>query len=182
MADDVDEQLANEYALIKEIQALLSARIDDSTEQLRLLRAAHRQLDRDKADKAIAHSTDTQAFSIDSTHREIDHHPEVVRIDPESIEVKDWAAFTKENIAKAEREQAATASLRETIDATIMTCNDRQVTQANAVDAAFNVRLAQYAEAKNLLETDLRKLVDEMKRGELREGGGRYREISILEW
>ena len=163
VADDVDEQLAEEEALLREIQALFAARVDDATEQLRLLRAASRQLDRDKADKAVAFATDTQAFKIDASFRAIEHHPEEVRVDPESVEVRDWFAFSRENISKAEREQAATAALREAIDAAILASNDRQVTQGNAVDAAFNARLAQYAEAKNQLETDLRKLTDEMK-------------------
>lgn len=139
------------------MRALYESKVADCVEQLRLLRAAHHQLEEDKRDKFQALEIDGSVSALDVTSREIGMHSESVRVPPQSVDPRDWDGYTRDNITVARREVAQSANLRESIDATIAACTARQQQQRNNVDDAFNTRLAEGADARAAVESNLKK-------------------------
>jgi len=155
--DDVERSLGAEQTLIEQIQNTLDRRADDCREQLRLLRAAHHQLEADERDKTAAVNIDRSCRSLDTTSHELGRHLGATSANPRSVEVADWDGYTGDNIQKSRQEIASSKALREALDAYLKESADALNQQCNATDDAFNVRLAETSDAKTLDEQNLSK-------------------------
>eukprot|EP00041_Stephanoeca_diplocostata_P035788 m.1274901 g.1274901 ORF g.1274901 m.1274901 type:complete len:397 (-) comp24759_c0_seq5:212-1402(-) len=153
--DDVDAELAKEQQLLRSIRQALQQSVRDCEGQLRLLRAAKYKIDADIQDKETAEGIDMSCASLNTTHRDITRNNTWTPDDHEGMEPHEWDAFTLENIAQATRERESSVLLRSTIDTLLQKHADEQLTQANAVDDAFNRRIAEISSAKHAFETSL---------------------------
>jgi len=162
VVDDVERQLGEEEVLIEQIKSTLGRRAEDCAEQLRLLRAAHHQLETDKTDKFTAFQIDKSCASLEITSREIDHHFGSTIANPKSVEPQDWDGYTGDNIYKARQQILSSEQLREAVDAYLVQSQDSQTTQLNKTDDAFNARLEATADAKRVDEQNLAKTQTEL--------------------
>lgn len=160
--DDVERQLESEETLIEQIRSTLNRRSDDCQEQLRLLRAAHHQLEADKADKFAALRVDKSCRSLDTTSHELSRHLGATNANPRSVEVADWDGYTGDNIAKARNEMASSLALREAIDRYLKDSMDALHNQTNGTDDSFNTRIRETTDAKTLDEQNLTKTRSEI--------------------
>jgi predicted aconitase len=69
-----------------------------------------------------------------------------------------WASLTDTNIAKAEEQCKASATLRGVIDSILNQCSQDVETQRAKVDLAFEKRAQEIADAKKTLEQHLAKV------------------------
>ena len=83
-----------------------------------------------------------------------------------SVTPDDWAAFSDNNMANAERERHASAKLRAVADDVLSQTSNDLSTQRRAVNDAFRRRCEELAEAKQGLEEHLEKVCE---RGRLRQ-------------
>lgn len=162
VVDDVERQLGSEEVLIEQIKSTLNRRADDCSEQLRLLRAAHFQLEQDKADKFTAFQIDQGCSNLEITSRDIDHHFGSTISNPKSVQPQDWDGYTGDNIYKARSQILSSQQLRDAVDAYLVQSEDAQTTQINHTDDAFNARIEATADAKRLDEQNLSKTRSEL--------------------
>lgn len=161
--DDVEIELEKEVNLIEHVVKVLESKKDSSTEQIRLLRAAHYQLEQDLRDKFTASSIDEDCQSLQNTSRSISNHHESVQIPSTSVLPDDWTGFTNKNISRALSEQKNSEALREDIDLALKQTADAMLQQMNAVENAFNARIAETQDAKNLANQQLVKTNGEIE-------------------
>ena len=125
--------------------------------QLRLLRAANFQLESDLRDKFDAFGIDTDCAELKSSG-DVDFHRESVRVDSKAVMPADWRSFSEENIRRAQDAIAASVGLREAIDSVLKDTSDALNQAANAVESAFNSRIAEYNDARQVAQQQLLKV------------------------
>ena len=69
-----------------------------------------------------------------------------------------WARYTQENIARSQKERAASERLRGEIDSTLRQCANEMWNNFNAVNNAFNTRIRETTDARNKLQAHLQKV------------------------
>ena len=70
-----------------------------------------------------------------------------------------WAQFTHDNIQRAEQERMASIQLRALIDNVLNDTSRDMREQADAVDNAFQRRIAEMQDAKDKMEENLKKVI-----------------------
>ena len=69
-----------------------------------------------------------------------------------------WVKFTQNNIARSQRERAASERLRGEIDACLRACANAMWSQFNAVNNAFNTRVRETTDARDKLQAHLQRV------------------------
>lgn len=69
-----------------------------------------------------------------------------------------WARYTQENIARSQKERAASERLRGIIDSTMRNCANEMWNNFNAVNNAFNMRIRETTDTRNKLQAHLQKV------------------------
>lgn len=182
--DEVDAALRGEAALLERQQGQFRDLVDECAEQLRLLRVCQRTLDDDLAHKCgragdagksqltlsagrggaggrrfAAYDIDTQCATLDHTSRTIALNPGVkATASSNAVTPDSWSDFSDRNMAQARMEVAKSVALRERIDGVVKANFAEQGATANAVEGAFNRRIAQYTDARLAALTDQKKL------------------------
>lgn len=76
-----------------------------------------------------------------------------------SITIPDsWCRFTQDNIARSQKERAASERLRGEIDSTLRACANDMWNQFNSVNNGFNTRIRQTTDARNKLQAHLQRV------------------------
>lgn len=69
-----------------------------------------------------------------------------------------WARYTQENIARSQKERAASERLRGEIDSTLRQCANDMWNMFNTVNNAFNTRIRETTDARNKLQAHLQRV------------------------
>eukprot|EP00039_Didymoeca_costata_P003058 m.64859 g.64859 ORF g.64859 m.64859 type:complete len:408 (+) comp11681_c0_seq1:295-1518(+) len=164
--DEVDDELDKEEQLFSHVQGVLANLEEDCKEQLRLLRAAHYQLESDKTDKFTAKSLDLECASLELTSRSLSRYMDATARNPKSVEPDEWDGYTSDNIRKARQEIYEAELLREQIDKFIRQSSDDIASQTNRTDDAFNQRISDITLARQQDQQDLDKVREEISEQE----------------
>lgn len=160
--DKVEKELLKEVEVIQGVMALLERTLEQTVEQIRLNRSAKYYLEKDLKDKASARGIDSLCAELNNNISGISFRANVVRIDSQSVTPQEWAAFSNANIKKADREKTSSITLRAAIDGILKQTADDMQAQCNAVDVAFQERVAEMKDAKTKLEQHLDKVQGEI--------------------
>ena len=69
-----------------------------------------------------------------------------------------WARYTQENIARSQKERAASERLRGEIDSCLRACANDMWNMFNTVNNAFNARIRETTDARNKLQAHLQRV------------------------
>ena len=72
-----------------------------------------------------------------------------------------WARYTQENIARSQKERAASERLRGEIDSCLRACANDMWNMFNSVNNAFNSRIRETTDARNKLQAHLQRVIIE---------------------
>eukprot|EP00050_Salpingoeca_kvevrii_P002037 m.185850 g.185850 ORF g.185850 m.185850 type:complete len:403 (-) comp10522_c0_seq1:250-1458(-) len=155
--DAVDKVLSKEEHLLEHSAEELRNKLDEVNEQLRLLRSARFQLEEDLQDKDFASQIDRTCTELDVTSRNVDFFNDSAKVDSRAVLPDDWHVHTTDNQRRAAQQRANSVQLREDIDALLKSMADRIALQRNAVDDAFNRRIAEYHDSIKAAQQHLTK-------------------------
>ncbi|XP_060083434.1 tektin-3-like [Ylistrum balloti] len=160
--DDVEKQLIREVDVIKKCQAKMKKVLDKAYVQLKMNRAAQHTLEIDAKDKHHAQGLDDRMQQLRNASAGIGYHPGIESID-NTITIPDsWVRYTQENIARSQKERAASERLRGEIDSTLRACANDMWNQFNCVNNSFNGRTRQTTDARNKLQAHLQRTLQEI--------------------
>jgi tektin-1 len=126
------------------------------------LRSRKYYLEKDLKDKFTALSLDEHCSSLNNHSENIAFSSDKAIIDTKSVTPSEWESFSDENILKAERERAASATLCLVIDDVLDSTRNDMKRQRQAVNTAFDKRVKEQLEAKQSLKNHLSKVVAEI--------------------
>ncbi|CAG5132813.1 unnamed protein product [Candidula unifasciata] len=148
-----------EKSLVKVTTLFISSQTDRRVE---MDRAAQHALEIDAKDKHHAQGIDDRMQQLRNTSAGIGYIPGVENIDNTITIPESWARYTQENIARSQRERAASERLRGEIDSTLRQCANDMWNNFNAVNNAFNTRIRETTDARNKLQAHLQKTMQEI--------------------
>ncbi|XP_027704539.1 tektin-1 isoform X2 [Vombatus ursinus] len=155
--DEVDRELAKEVEVLQGVISLLQRTLEETSEQLRLNRAAKYHLEKDLKDKFVALTIDDFCSSLTNNNPDICYARNVVRIEPNSVSVDDWVDFSNVNVEKADKQRNNTLALEALIDRILsQTANDLRK-QFETVNLALQNRIKETKDAKDKLAMHLAK-------------------------
>ncbi|XP_061455211.1 tektin-5 [Rhineura floridana] len=160
--DDVEKNLIQEVDLIRACQdkmRKLAGRID---QQLNINRDAQHALERDLGDKSSAHFIDEKCYNLRNTSDSINYYHGVEKIDGTVSVPETWAKFSDDNIRYSQNARANSATLRQEADHTLEITSDDMWRQWTDTNLALNARIAEIADAKNQLQAQLAKTLQEI--------------------
>uniref|UniRef100_I3M4D1 Tektin n=2 Tax=Ictidomys tridecemlineatus TaxID=43179 RepID=I3M4D1_ICTTR len=164
--DNVEKNLIREVDLLKccqERMRQLAQRIDI---QMRDNRDAQHALERDIEDKNSAECIDEQCFNLRNTSDCISFFHGVEKCDG-TVSVPDtWAKFSNDNIRHSQNMRASSIRLREEAEHLLESLSDQLWKQFTDTNLAFSARIAEETEAKNKLQTQLAKTLQEIFQAE----------------
>eukprot|EP00112_Aurelia_sp_Birch-Aquarium-sp1_P006557 Seg1721.4 transcript_id=Seg1721.4/GoldUCD/mRNA.D3Y31 product=Tektin-1 protein_id=Seg1721.4/GoldUCD/D3Y31 len=160
--DDVEIQLLKEVEVIEGVQSLLKKTLDQSIEQIRLLRSAKYYLGKDITDKFSALTIDNTCADLQNDSPGIYYAPKAVKIEANSVTPDEWETFSNKNFLKAERECNSSKTLRSMIDEILQEIYNDQRKQCKTVNIALNKRIEETEKAKTKLENHLAKVREEI--------------------
>ncbi|XP_020820391.1 tektin-1 isoform X1 [Phascolarctos cinereus] len=160
--DEADHELAMEVEVLQGVISLLQRTMEETSEQLRLNRAAKYHLEKDLKDKFVALTIDDFCASLTNNNPDICYANNVVRIEPNSVSVDDWVDFSNVNVEKADKQRNNTLALEALINRILsQTANDLRK-QFETVNLALQNRIKETKDAKDKLATHLAKVMDEI--------------------
>jgi len=160
--DDVEIQLLKEVEVIQGVQALLKKTLGEATEQIRLLRSANYQLNKDITDKLAALQIDGVCSSITNETSDKYYADNCVKVPANSATPTEWESFSNKNVMKAESERNCSVTMRSMIDEILEETFQDQQKQNNNVNLAFSKRIEETHKAKGKLENHLSKVDKEI--------------------
>ncbi|PSN50247.1 Tektin-1 [Blattella germanica] len=114
--DDVERELLKEVETIEGAQALLRRALEQTNEQIRLLRSTKYFLDRDNEDKSNALKIDKYCASLQETSLNLSMYHGIAPLDPGNVTKEEWERFSKQFIERAAKEVNNARPLRSYID------------------------------------------------------------------
>ncbi|KAL8606870.1 hypothetical protein ACOMHN_036508 [Nucella lapillus] len=160
--DDVEKSLVKEVDVIKKCQARMRKVLDKAYVQLKMDRAAQHALEIDAKDKHHAQGLDDRMQQLRNSSAGVGYVPGIENIDNTITIPESWARYTQENIARSQKERAASERLRGEIDSTLRQCANEMWNNFNAVNNAFNTRIRETTDARNKLQAHLQKTMQEI--------------------
>ncbi|BFZ15891.1 hypothetical protein BsWGS_18930 [Bradybaena similaris] len=160
--DDVEKSLVKEVEVIRRCQAKMKRVLDKACVQLKMDRAAQHALEIDAKDKHHAQGIDDRMQQLRNSSAGVGYIPGVENIDNTITVPESWARYTQENIARSQKERAASERLRGEIDSTLRQCANDMWNNFNAVNNAFNTRIRETTDARNKLQAHLQKTMQEI--------------------
>ncbi|XP_076450523.1 tektin-3-like isoform X1 [Babylonia areolata] len=160
--DDVEKSLVKEVDIIKKCQARMKRVLDKAYVQLKMNRAAQHALEIDAKDKHHAQGLDDRMQQLRNSSAGIGYIPGIESIDNTLTIPESWARYTQENIARSQKERAASERLRGEIDSTLRHCANEMWNNFNGVNNAFNTRIRETTDARNKLQAHLQRTMQEI--------------------
>lgn len=161
--DDVEKNLLKEREVIEGVMALLQKTLEQTIEQIRIMRSKRYKLEKALNDKFMALNIDEDCRDCRDDNPNISFKPLAAKIEANSVTPVDWETFSNENILKAERDRKNAVDLRAVIDSILdTTANDMQK-QVDDTNVAFDKRIRETQDAKSKLESHLGKVLGEMQ-------------------
>ncbi|XP_024420362.2 tektin-1 [Desmodus rotundus] len=160
--DEVEQELIKEAEIIQGVMALLTRTLEETTEQIRLNRAAKYNLEKDLKDKFVALTIDDTCFSLTNNSPNIRYSENAVRVEPNSVSLEDWLDFSNTNLEKADKQRNNSLTLKALVDRVLsQTINDLRK-QCDVVDTAFKNGLKETKDARDKLAAHLAKVMEEV--------------------
>ncbi|XP_063208471.1 tektin-3-like [Chroicocephalus ridibundus] len=160
--DNVEEQLLTEVDVIRSCQEKMQQFLDKAKAQITSNRAAQHNLEKDLANKQVAHRIDDRCHHLMNTSQGISYYRGVEQVDATISVPQSWAKFTNDNILRSQSQRAASAKLRDNIENLLAVTDSQMWRQFNTVNGAFTNRIAETADAKRKIQTHLAKTVQEI--------------------
>lgn len=160
--DDVEKQLIRECDAIKKCQVKMKKVLDKAYVQLKMNRAAQHALEIDAKDKHHAQGLDDRMQQLRNASAGIGYYPNIENVDNTITIPESWARYTQENIARSQKERAASERLRGEIDSTLRACANEMWNQFNCVNNNFNTRIRETTDARNKLQAHLQRTLQEI--------------------
>lgn len=160
--DDVEKSLVKEVEVIKKCQARMKRVLDKAMVQLKMNRAAQHALEIDAKDKHHAQGLDDRMQQMRNSSAGIGYYPGIESIDNTITIPESWARYTQENIARSQKERAASERLRGEIDSCLRSCANDMWNMFNTVNNAFNARIRETTDARNKLQAHLQRTMAEI--------------------
>ncbi|XP_022105125.1 tektin-1-like [Acanthaster planci] len=161
--DDVEKNLLKERETIEGVMALLQRTLDQTTEQIRIMRSRRYTLEKDLTDKFAALDIDQDCRELRDDNPHLTFKSGAAKIETNSVTPEDWQKFTNENILKTERDRKNAVDLRAVIDSLLETTEDDMKKQVSDTNLAFKKRIRETQDTKSELETHLAKVVGQIQ-------------------
>ncbi|VTJ74470.1 Hypothetical predicted protein [Marmota monax] len=129
-------------------------------------RDAQHALEGDIEDKNSAECIDEQCFNLRSTSDCISFFHGMEKCDGKISVPDTWAKFSNDNIRHSQNMRANSIRLREEAEHLLESLSDQLWKQFRDTNLAFNARIAEETEAKNKLQTQLAKTLQEIFQAE----------------
>ncbi|XP_069979522.1 tektin-2 isoform X1 [Penaeus vannamei] len=161
--DDIELELHKEVRTLEKSRADLEKVVLDAVSQLRVLHEAKQNLQDDLKDKRAALAVDREQEALTEHSPEISFKPDPLRIPPGTILPADWLEHPLKNMAAAENAIKESQSLRDRMCVTIQTARRNDETQQTASDYALRRRLHQESRARDELQWQKDRLLEEIR-------------------
>ena len=139
--DDPEKQLLKEVEVIRGVQNLLEKTLNNAKEQLRILKSCRFKLRKDLDDKAFSLSVDEHCHGLTNESSQLSLHAGPAPIISQAVTPEQWQEFTHGNIQFAERQRAASQTLRGVVDGVISQCRSDIREQREATDLSLETRI-----------------------------------------
>jgi len=105
-----------------------------------------------------AFTIDNRCHGLQNTSAGINYYAGIENVDNTVTIPTSWAQFSDANIRRSQAERAASAKMREEIEACLNKTSNDMWTQWNRVNVAFTQRVAEQVDAKNKLQSHLNRV------------------------
>ncbi|XP_068278854.1 tektin-5 [Nyctibius grandis] len=160
--DDVEENLLKEVDFFKDCQEMLTKLAQTIDEQLGTNRDAQHALEQDLSDKSSTRFIDEKCFNLKNTSDCIDFYHGAEKVDGTVSVPATWAKFSEDNIKCSQRARAISVKLREEAEAALESAAEDMRNLFSSTNVAFVNRIAEVADAKNKLQAQLAKILQEI--------------------
>ncbi|XP_054247158.1 tektin-5 [Indicator indicator] len=160
--DNVEKSLMKEVDVLKDCQETLTKHAQIINQQLGINRDAQHALERDLSDKSSAHFIDEKCFNLRNTSDSINFYHGVEKADGTVSVPATWAKFSDDNIKCSQHARANSAKMREDAEAELENASEEMWNHFVGTNLAFNSRIAEVADAKNKLQLQLAKTLQEI--------------------
>ncbi|XP_010140158.1 PREDICTED: tektin-5 [Buceros rhinoceros silvestris] len=160
--DDVEKSLIKEADLFKDCQETLIKLAQKSSLQLGINRDAQHALERDLSDKNSAHCIDEMCFNLRNSSDSINFYHGVEKANGTVSVPTTWAKFSEDNIRCSQHARANSVKLREEAEVAMERTSEEMWNCFISTNLAFNNRIAEVADAKNKLQAQLAKILQEI--------------------
>uniref|UniRef100_A0A672TFD7 Tektin n=1 Tax=Strigops habroptila TaxID=2489341 RepID=A0A672TFD7_STRHB len=125
-------------------------------------RDAQHALEQDLSDKNSAHFIDEKCFNLRNTSDSINFYYGVEKADKTVSVPATWAKFSEDNIRYSQHARANSVKLREDAEVALESASEEMWNQFISTNLAFNKRIAEVADAKNKLQAQLARVLQEI--------------------
>ncbi|KAF1442940.1 TEKT5 protein, partial [Pygoscelis papua] len=160
--DDVEKNLIKEVDVFKDCQEILTKLAQKISKQLGINRDAQHALEQDLSDKNSAHFIDEKCFNLRNTSDSINFYHGVEKADGTVSVPATWAKFSEDNIRCSQHARANSVKLREEAEVGLESTSEEMWNHFISTNLAFNNRIAEVADAKNKLQAQLAKILQEI--------------------
>ncbi|NXL55805.1 TEKT5 protein, partial [Chordeiles acutipennis] len=160
--DDVEESLIKEADVFKDCQEILTKLAEKISQQLGINRDVQHALEQDLSDKTSAHFIDETCFTMRNTSERINFYHGVEKADETVSVPATWAKFSEDNIRRSQHERANSVKLQEEAEAGLKSASEEVWNHFITTNLAFSNRIAEVADAKNKLQAQLAKIIQEV--------------------
>ncbi|KAK6184029.1 hypothetical protein SNE40_006576 [Patella caerulea] len=160
--DHVEKSLIKEVEIIKKCQNKMQHCLQKAMAQIKVDRAAQHSLEVDSKDKHHAQGLDDRMQQLRNSSGGIGYFPSIENVDNTITIPESWGRYTQQNIARSQKERAASARLRGEIDALLRACASEMWNIYNNVNTSFNTRIHETTDARNTLQAHLQRTVQEI--------------------
>ncbi|NXH21243.1 TEKT5 protein, partial [Bucco capensis] len=160
--DDVEKNLIKEVDVFKDCQEIMTKLAQKIDQQLGINRDAQHALEQDLSDKNSAHFIDEKCFNLRNTSDSINFYHGVEKADGTVSVPATWAKFSDDNIRCSQHARANSMKLREEAEIGLESTSEEMWNHFINTNLAFDNRVADVADAKNKLEAQLAKILQEI--------------------
>ncbi|KAK3530323.1 hypothetical protein QTP86_023965 [Hemibagrus guttatus] len=128
----------------------------------KLNRSAQQVLECDWSDKQEAYSLDDECGRYRNTSTNTQHHANSATAQHQACDVDGWMRFTQSNVAKAEREEEASAALCVLCERVLKETAEDLQAQSDTVNEAFTQRCHELTHTKSQLELQLKQVLEQI--------------------
>ncbi|XP_071526904.1 tektin-2 [Panulirus ornatus] len=171
--DDAEVQLQLEVRVLENSRSNLEKMVLEAVSHLRVLHDAKQRLQDDIKDKAAALRVDRSQEALTEHSSQISFKPEPLRVPKGTILPADWLDHSLQNMAVTEAAIRDSQNLRDRMCVVIQTSKREDKAQQTATDYAVRRRLHEETRAKDELQWQKDRLLEEIRAQE--------KEISDLE-
>ncbi|NXY68489.1 TEKT5 protein, partial [Glareola pratincola] len=160
--DDVEKNLIKEVDAFKDCQETFTKLAQKINQQLGINRDAQHALEQDLSDKNAACFIDEKCFNLKNKSNSINFYHGVEKTDGTVSDPETWAKFSENNISYSQQARANSAKLREEAEVGLESKSEEMWNHFIRTNLAFNNRIAEVADAKNKLQAQLAKVLQEI--------------------